>query len=120
MGHILELVNDAQALIERRRYNSALVLLLTAIDASAAKIYPKGCKSYLNPKDTMRPKERFIRFLSARLSDVFGHYLPDEIHSEPVIKDIGNEGRGPAKIIYEVFRTSVIHEGGSQKKSGMY
>ncbi|HCO6890843.1 TPA: hypothetical protein OBS79_000626 [Escherichia coli] len=111
MGHILKLVNDARLLIERSSYNSALILLLTAIDSSAAKIYPKGCKSFYNPKSEMNHRERYVRFLSARLSEIFGRSPSDDVHLQPVIKDIGNERVSPANVIYKVFRNSAIHEG---------
>jgi hypothetical protein len=112
MDNIKKRVDDAIFMIENGRYEGALTLLLTAIDASSRKIYPPGTKSFINPKKEIPNGERFTRFLLVRLHQIFGWLHPEEIYYQPQLPEMVQGEQSPAQIIYKAFRCNDIHEGG--------
>ncbi|EPN1636176.1 hypothetical protein ACTV10_001468 [Cronobacter sakazakii] len=110
-------IEDADFLVANGRYESALLLLLTAIDGSAAKIFPKGYPSIDNPLPNrkgkvtdMSTKERYKRFLGVRLRQVLGHMLQDDAYFSKEITHRGDAFDKPVDMIYEVFRCNDVHE----------
>lgn len=110
-GYIKEQVDDADTLIEQGRYKSALLLLLTAIDGSAKKKYPEGTKSISFPKDIMRNKERYKRFLGVRIRQVMGMHLSEDAYNYEKLPSFVDGVDSPEDIIYKQFRCDLVHEG---------
>lgn len=118
-SHIRKRVNDAEFLIENKRYEAALLLLLIAIDGSAIKVFPKGTQSISHPtkkkngkwvKNEMSNSERYQRFLGVRLMQELGCSLPDStFHAHTIPQMVSGPDR-PEKIIYKAFRNNDVHE----------
>lgn len=118
MSNIKKRVEDARFNYQHGLNESALCLLLSAIDGSAAKLFPKGTISINNPKTKkgkeieMGNKERYTRFLGVRLAQVMGLDTTDEAYynSKPFSLIVGDAS--PEKVIYTAFRCSDSHEAG--------
>jgi len=112
-GYIKKRIEDSDFLIENGKYESALLLLLTAVDASAIKVFPKGMLS-LYKKNTgkigeMGNAERYKRFLGVRVQEILGVVLSSNAYYEDVFKF--TDGDSPQDIIYKALRCSDVHEG---------
>lgn len=119
VGNIKRRVDDADFLIENKKYESALLLLLTAIDGSAIKVFPAKTQSITNPTRTkqnrqivneMGNSERYQRFLGVRIRQLLGMVLSeDEYYAKELIHFV--EGQDdPEVIIYKAFRCNDVHE----------
>lgn len=118
-SHIKKRVNDAEFLIENKRYEAALLLLLIAIDGSAIKVFPKGMQSISHPtkkkngrwvKNEISNSERYQRFLGVRLMQELGFALADSTFYESTIPQMVSGPERPETIIYKAFRNNDVHE----------
>lgn len=118
-GNIKRRVDDADFLIENKKYESALLLLLTAIDGSAIKVFPAKTQSITNPTRTKKNRqianempnsERYQRFLGVRIRQLLGMVLSeDEYYTKELVHFV--EGQDdPEVIIYKAFRCNDVHE----------
>lgn len=111
-GSIRKRVEDANFNIEHGNYETALALLLIAIDGSARKMYPKGTKSIKNPRNDMGNKERYTRFLGVRLREIFGMAMHDRDYYQGELPKLVNGVESPEDKIYTGFRCNELHESG--------
>ncbi|ENT8515870.1 hypothetical protein ACKGJF_002723 [Raoultella ornithinolytica] len=118
-SHIKKRVNDAEFLIENKRYEAALLLLLIAIDGSAIKVFPKGMQSISHPtkkkkgkwvKNEISNSERYQRFLGVRLMQELGVSVPDSMFYAHTIPQMVSGPDRPETIIYKAFRNNDVHE----------
>lgn len=111
-GYIAKRIEDSDFLIGNGRYESALLLLLTAIDASAMVVFPKGTKSLYEGKSKydMGNAERYKRFLGVRIPEILGVVLGEDAYYRELII-IAHEKNTPQEMIYKVFRCNDVHEG---------
>ncbi|TOZ47177.1 hypothetical protein [Enterobacter cloacae] len=109
-NNIKQRVDDAIFLIKNERYEAALLLLLTAIDGSAAKIFPKGTASISTNKKNMDNSERYQRFLGVRLRQImnFAAQETDYYKKEMPTCLVGVEN--VEEHIYKAFRCNDVHE----------
>ncbi|HBT3693375.1 TPA: hypothetical protein MHS15_04065 [Klebsiella pneumoniae] len=111
-GAIKKRVEDSDFLLKHGRYESAMLLLLTAIDASALKVFPVGTppiSAKKNKKNEMPNWERYQRFLRVRLSQELGFMVGEDSYFgdvPPLVKsDVPLE-----VLIYSMFRCKDVHE----------
>ncbi|HBX3218989.1 TPA: hypothetical protein MHW38_11680 [Klebsiella pneumoniae] len=119
VGNIKRRVDDADFLIENKKYESALLLLLTAIDGSAIKVFPAKTQSITNPTRTRKNRqianempnsERYQRFLGVRIRQLLGIMLSeDEYYAKELIHFVEGQ-EDPEVIIYKAFRCNDVHE----------
>lgn len=118
-GHIQKRVSDADFLIANERYEAALLLLLTAIDGSASKIFPPKTLSISNPTRMRKGKEvtnempnseKYQRFLGVRLRQIMGSTLSEEAYRQKELPSIIKGHEQPEVIIYRHFRCNDVHE----------
>lgn len=99
---ITERLEDAEILLKNNRTLGAVTILLTAIDATARKYYPKG---------TMKPSKAFSYFLGSRIKSIL---LNNSTGPYPRNSGLTIEYRGEQKnvedVIYEFCRCALIHE----------
>ena len=115
---IARLIDDADFLVEHKRYHSALTLLLVAVAASSVKMFPKGTSSIDSPpkpgkKDRGMPdREKFLRFLGERIRKVIlgDPWGPEDGRHASLMAF--TEGPQPEEVLYELYRCPLIHEGG--------
>lgn len=112
IGSIRKRVEDANFNIQHGRYEAALALLLVAVDGSSKKVYPEGMKSLINPKNEMKNKERYTRFLGVRLRQILGFALDDSAYHEPNLIQFMDGMESPEEQIYTKFRCNDLHESG--------
>lgn len=120
--NILNLIHDANYLIEGERYTAALNQVLIAIDASSCKVFPPGTISVKSPTkknkkgevvpNEMGSKERYTRFLGVRLRQIFGFDPYDYDFFGKVFIEAMKGVEDPALKIYEECRCFALHEGG--------
>lgn len=110
-GYIKQQVDDADALIKEGRYQSALLLLLTAIDGSAKKKYPEGTKSISSPKVKMMNNERYKRFLGVRIRQVMGMCVSEDAYNYKELPSFVGGVDNPEEVIYKQFRCELVHDG---------
>lgn len=114
-GYIKKRIEDSDFLIAHGRYESALLLLLTAIDASAIKVFPEGTDSLDSPKkegkkqQKMRNGERYKRFLGVRILELLGFVMSNKAYYEKLPNITNSES--PQSIIYKALRCNDVHEG---------
>jgi hypothetical protein len=111
-GYIAKRIEDSDFLIKNGRYESALLLLLTAIDASAILVFPKGTKSLYDGKSKgdMGNAERYKRFLGVRIPEILGFVLGENAYYKELIK-LTPDKEALQEMIYKVFRCNDVHEG---------
>ncbi|UNK53067.1 hypothetical protein [Rahnella aceris] len=111
-GYIAKRIEDSDFLIGNGRYESALLLLLTAIDASAILVFPKGTKSLYagKSKEDMGVGERYKRFLGVRIPEILGVVLDDNAYYQELIKFTPDKNT-PQEMIYTALRCNDVHEG---------
>lgn len=127
MSKIKERIDDADFLIANGKHESALALILIAIDGSAKKVFPEGypsidaeaeniakLKGLDKPKalktKPMKNQERYTRFLGVRLRSLLGMVLPDDAYFFHQIPNFYNGEQQLEELIYKSFRCEVIHE----------
>nr|DAL51419.1 MAG TPA_asm: hypothetical protein [Caudoviricetes sp.] len=108
-----QVIDDSNYLKAAGRYEGALSLLLCAVDASAAKMFPAGTKSVFNPKNDMGNGERFKRCLGYALKRDLSGYEPDESEytSSSISIDYGGANIKLQDILYHDYRCNLVHEG---------
>ncbi|EPR9084318.1 hypothetical protein ACU9CO_000603 [Cronobacter dublinensis] len=111
-GSIRKRVEDANFNINYKKYETALALLLIAVDGSARKVYPEGTKSLVNPKKEMGNKERYTRFLGVRIRQILGIDLDDSAYQQPHLIKFVDGIESPEDKIYTGFRCNDLHESG--------
>lgn len=133
MSKIKDRIDDADLLIANGKIESALTLILIAIDGSAKKIFPEGCLSIDKEAENisklkgldetkvlkiteMKNKERYTRFLGVRLRSFFGMVLPDDAYFYHQIPKFDNREKQLEEIIYKIFRNAVVHDAGLPEK----
>ncbi|MFP7687354.1 MULTISPECIES: hypothetical protein [Enterobacter cloacae complex] len=118
MGNIRQRVEDARFNYQNGRYEAALGLLLSAVDASAGKVYPKGTNSINSPvngkgrPNEMGNKERYIRFLRVRFAQIMGVILDDDAYHKDYKYLVADDNATPEEHLYVAFRCSDAHESG--------
>ncbi|MBI6162462.1 hypothetical protein JEQ05_12575 [Serratia liquefaciens] len=107
------LVSDVNFLKENGRYEGALSLVLAAIDASSVKMFPKGEMSIKNPRDVMRPGERFKLCFGYGVRRILSGYEPESIDEWRSKFYINYKGKEVIleDILYSDYRCALIHEG---------
>lgn len=110
---IESLVTDAIFLKNNGKYESALALVLAAIDASSVKMFPKGTKSLVNVKDTMRPGERFKLCFCYGLKRFLNKVEPNSINdwTTAIYLDYKNKKIALEDVLYSDYRCGLLHEG---------
>ncbi|MEZ8704136.1 hypothetical protein AB6D74_20035 [Vibrio cyclitrophicus] len=105
-------VEDAIFLKENGRHLGALTNLVLAVAASSRKTFPKGTKSFENPKKEMKDWEAFTLFIGGRIRKIlFGDFGGPETGNSGISVNFKGKQHDVAYILYKYYRCELIHEG---------
>lgn len=103
-------LDEAAFLLQRNRFDIALLISLTAVAASSRKALPKGTRSLVNPKEAMGDGEAFKLFLGGQIKRlVLSDTISPEFDEQPLFMTWSGRTLSLPALIYSAFRCPLVH-----------